>query len=179
MGQELVALSRSINRQAHRQNLKYGACRVGKDKRQLAILAVLKFLAKKYGKGYSFPTQETILEKLEAFHDITMSRRTLNRDLDELRDAGAIQSYRRTKRVPSMGRRYTSTAYYVMETVKRFVASIRKSLRYLDLARVPNSAHNGPCLRKENSYEADPPVPDGPQIQRFAPPGQVPEFIPG
>lgn len=178
-GQSATATFAAISRQAAREGRKYGACRVGKDRRKLAILAVLKKLADINGKRHSFPAQETILKKLEQFHGITMSRRTLNRDLDELRDSGAVQSYRRTRPVPGQGRRYTSTAYYVVvDLVRRSVAGIRSALRLLGLARVPNSAHNDHCSRNVNSYEGADAVPASPSRGRFAPPGAVPDFIP-
>lgn len=175
-----AALATVINRQAHRHNMKYGACMTGKNQRQLAILAVLQKLADINGKKHSFPSQETILDKLHQFHGITMSRRTLNRDLDELSDCGAIQRYRRTRPVPGQGRRYTSTAYYVVrDLVRRSVAAIRSCFRTLGLARVPNLAQNDHCLRNVNSYEEARTVPVRPQSGQFAPPGAVPDFIPG
>lgn len=178
-GQSASGTIAAIQRQAAREGLKYGACRVGKDRRQLAIAAVLKYLADSNGKAHSFPTQETILDLVHKHHGITMSRRTLNRDLDDLRASGALQSYRRTKPHPAGGRRYTSTAYYITQAITRFVSAIRKSLRLLGLTRVPKLAPNEPCLRKETPIGRDPAVPAGSKIQRFAPPGQVPELIPG
>lgn len=179
MNQETATLSRTIKRQSYRANLKYGACRTSKESRQLAILAVIKWFQNHHGKNYSFPSQEKILEKLAQVHRVTMSRRTLNRDLDELRDAGALHSIRRHRRHPKLGFELRSTAYYILDRVRSWSAALRRRLELLELlpkTRVPNSAQYRPSLRKENPC----PPPGGGTIRgKYAPPGHVPDLIPG
>lgn len=176
MSNDIAALARSIQRQSQRANLKYGACRTSKESRQLAILAVIQYFIKKSGKTYGFPSQAKIVYLLERIHGVAMSRRTLNRDLNELRDAGALKSYRRTKTVPGLGPRYTSSAYYIKDKVRQWSAALRKRLSLLGLTHVPKKAQYEPCLRKETGIPAET---AGRIRGGYAPPGQVPEFIPG
>jgi len=60
-----------------------------------AILITLKSVGDEYDKHYSWPSQEKILELLERFHGILVSRRTLNRDLGWLEENGFIERLRR------------------------------------------------------------------------------------
>lgn len=163
----------AINRQAARENMTYGACRHSKAERQLAILAVLRYLARVNGKRYSFPSQEKLCDLLWTVHRVSMSRRTLNRDLRELEDAGAIERikrHQRDRRNPSAGLQFRSTAYYILQAVRRWSSAIRKRLEILGFGRVPNLAQHGTLLQRENDHRA---VPARPTNQQVAPPGQL------
>lgn len=64
----------------------------------VGIINTLDSVAKKYKKGYSYPSQITILKLLQQFHEVTFSIRTLNRRLRILEDLGFIERTRRIKR---------------------------------------------------------------------------------
>ncbi len=66
-----------------------------------------------YGKRYIYPTQKTMLKWLKDSCGITISIRTLNRDLRKLEDQGRLPRTRRITREPGEGIKFRSTMYFM------------------------------------------------------------------
>ncbi|KKL71040.1 hypothetical protein LCGC14_2098910, partial [marine sediment metagenome] len=81
------------------------------DSNLLAPLSTLNKVGQKFKKGYSYPSQSTILRHIETFYNEVFSIRTLNRRLRRLEDLGYIVRQRRTKTLPGGLKSFTSTMY--------------------------------------------------------------------
>jgi len=105
------------------------------------ILLVLQKMCGKYGHHYCFPSQQTILDKLERWYgaDARMSRRHLCRNLNTLQFEAFVHRKRRIEYVkPSPRRRHSgllrrSTMYYItlrdVATLGGAAIAIAKALR--------------------------------------------------
>jgi hypothetical protein len=79
-----------------------------------AVIETLGSVSAKYGKGYCYPSQKTILRLLGEYHGIDISRRTLNRVLRWLEDHGYFKRTRR-HRAGSDGRILFATTMYTFK----------------------------------------------------------------
>lgn len=80
---------------------------------QWALVDVIRGIIKTYastGRKYCFPSQKTLLEKLDTFHGIVICRKTLNNWLRALERARLIHRQRRLTRGL-----FRSTAYYLLD----------------------------------------------------------------
>ncbi|MBW7956531.1 MAG: hypothetical protein H3C68_01445 [Deltaproteobacteria bacterium] len=80
---------------------------------QWALLDVIRGIIATYastGRKYCFPSQQTLLEKLDTFHGIAICRKTLNNWLRKLERAKLIYRKRRLTRGL-----FRSTAYYLLD----------------------------------------------------------------
>lgn len=81
------------------------------EKPQYLIVALLVGLARRTGRAYVFPAQETIIEMLQKSYNITMSRATLNRHLKALECLGWFRRQRRHKKAADGSLEMHSTLY--------------------------------------------------------------------
>jgi hypothetical protein len=71
-------------------------------------------IQQKYGKDYSFPSQEKVLEFIERYYGFKICRATLCRWYKRLRDEKVMTSIRRTKRNPIHGLQFKSTINIIL-----------------------------------------------------------------
>lgn len=96
----------------------------------LSVCQTLIYLSSKNGKSYCFPSQTKLLELLEKYYEVAVSRRTLNRCLKYMEEKGFILRRRRiTKSVD--GRYHFKSTLYLMKKkmfklALQFSALIRK-----------------------------------------------------
>lgn len=91
------------------------------------ILSILNQVAKKYKKGYCYPSQEHILRLLAQFYGVAICRRTLNRWLRILEDCQYIQRVRRIRKLDNGQLRFNSTLYKLqVKAYKRIGQIVRK-----------------------------------------------------
>lgn len=81
------------------------------EKPQYLIVALLVGLARRTGRAYVFPAQETIIKMLQKSYNITMSRATLNRHLKALECMGWFRRQRRHKKAADGSLEMHSTLY--------------------------------------------------------------------
>ncbi len=113
----------------------------------LMILSALSSIAGRAGKGYAFPSQDTLCNILDKFGR-KMSRRTLNRHLNSLVRAGWIKRTRRHQADPVRGMTFRSTLYTLTRRSLRWLKGLAsaasravKSLAsFVRSSRVPNLA---------------------------------------
>ncbi len=111
------------------------------------LLQTLAGLCGHYGKPYTFPSQQKLLELLTERYRVTISRRTLNRWLYRLEHLGLINRQRRHVRERSGRHRgrliLRSTLYFLTgfgrRILRKTVDNLSKFLR--DIA-VPHSAQH-------------------------------------
>ena len=82
----------------------------------LCILETLLACQVKFGKNYSYPSQDTILSLLQSHHGVIRSRRWLNYRLRYLEDQGFIKRVRRIKRNRYGLLCFRSTLYWLKKT---------------------------------------------------------------
>lgn len=111
--------------------------------RQEAVVISLLSVAKKHQKFYCFVSQKRILELLEKYHALGISRRTLNRDLRWLEDNHFISRLRRI-RVDKQGKLvFWSTLYRFKGKLFNWLNSIGNRVKRLfTWFRVPSLAHH-------------------------------------
>ncbi|MDX8400884.1 MAG: hypothetical protein R8K20_11665 [Gallionellaceae bacterium] len=129
-----------------------------KEHRFSAILAIIKGLAGKHSKSYCFPGQDTICWLLWRYYGICVSRRTLNYDLQNLDDSGAISRVRRHTRA---GRKFrpSSTLYMLTKKGAKMLGLFAKLFKFLRNTRVQNIAqHTSHSSNGERLYGGKPPV---------------------
>lgn len=83
------------------------------SRKALPILSVLTKLNTHFGKLYCFPSQEKLLELLQKFCSLNISRRQLNYDLKAICDHGLIRRTRRHRRSKIKGMEFHSTLYEI------------------------------------------------------------------
>lgn len=71
-------------------------------------------IQQKYGKDYSWPSQEKVLELIERYYGFKICRATLCRWYKRLRDEKVMTSIRRTKRHPIHGLQFKSTINIIL-----------------------------------------------------------------
>jgi len=125
------------------------------ESRRSALLSCFFGVSMKYGKPYSYPAQLTLLSLLKKFHGISISLRTLNRDLALLVKDGFIDRLRRLTRKGITAGRFTSTLYFLKRKAFKYVAGMRKwSERVLSAFRLPKLANNKSLRENEIFTEA-------------------------
>ena len=77
------------------------------------VVNTLFKISQKYKKHYCYPSQATLLKKLEEFYGISRSFSTLNRWLSQLEAANFIKRVRRLQRMPNGQIQFRSTMYFV------------------------------------------------------------------
>lgn len=109
------------------------------------ILTVLAGIADKYGKFYCYPSQDKILALL-ARYGRRMSRRTLNRHLNQLERLGYIKRQCRHTHDSARGWIFRSTIYQLTRRTLKWLAGMlgaaKRAFDFLKVSRVPNSFHN-------------------------------------
>jgi len=88
------------------------------------ILNTLDAIQKKHGKGYCYPTQDTILRLLRKYHHLEISIRTLNRWLRKMEDQGYIQRKRRVRLLSDGYLQFASTLYTLTRKAYKFVGRL-------------------------------------------------------
>ena len=103
-----------------------------------ATLETVSSVASRFGKAYCYPSQPLILKRLEEYHGIKISRRTLNRVLRWLEDHHYFKRIRR-HRADSDGRiLFSSTLFKLKKKLFMRLNLLRKWLdRVSPRLRVP------------------------------------------
>ena len=99
-----------------------------------AVAETLSSVCAKYGKAYCYPSQNTILRLLEEYHDVVISRRTLNRILRWLEDHGYFKRTRRHRAGPN-GRMLFGTTMY--ELKKKIFIRLNLIKKWVDRVTTP------------------------------------------
>lgn len=119
---------------------------------QFAVLDTLRGIIdsyKKSGRKYCFPSQDTLLEKLRAYHGIKICKRTLNNWLAKLERLGLIYRIRRLSHV-----RFTSTVYYLLDRggagvvrAKKIIGAAKRLRSVLPsrVKKIANDRHTAQC----------------------------------
>ncbi len=101
-----------------------------------AVAETLSSICSKYGKAYCYPSQETILRLMGEYHDIEISRRTLNRVLRWLEDHGYFKRTRRHRAGPNGRMIFATTMYELkkklfirLDSIKKWVDRVSSPLR--------------------------------------------------
>jgi len=94
-----------------------------------AILETLVGMANKYAKSYVYPTHKTLLDRLERYHQVKISKRTLTYHLRRLELEGFIQRIRRIRRGKDGRLEGRSTLYKLGKGAKRWARWICKMAR--------------------------------------------------
>jgi hypothetical protein len=126
-----------------------------------AIVITLAAIARKHGKPYCYPSQETLLHLLKVFHKINTSRRSLNRQLAELHHSCYFDRIRRHRRSNSGKIIFNTTLYKLRKKAFKFMYFLQEeSQKFFRVFRVPNlaqySTHNqqeSPIRRPVGSCE--------------------------
>ena len=101
-----------------------------------AVAETLSSVCSKYGKVYCYPSQLTIMRLVKDYHDIEISRRTLNRVLRWLEDHGYFSRTKRHRAGPD-GRMLFGTTMYKLKkklfirlnSIKKWVDRVSSPLR--------------------------------------------------
>jgi len=106
------------------------ASRHAPEKRQAAIMAIIKGMHTKYRQKYCYPSQETIQWMLWRHYGIVCAISTLNNDMDALTYLGYIK---RTRRISRVGGRIAvaSTLYFITNRGGKFLAAAKKLYSFL------------------------------------------------
>ena len=94
-----------------------------------AILETLVGMASKYRKEYVYPTHKTLLDRLERYHQVKVSKRTLVYHLRRLELEGFIQRIRRIRRGKDGRLEGRATLYKLAKKARRWVKWICKMAR--------------------------------------------------
>ena len=130
------------------------------DGLNFAILSTLGGVGKRYKKPYCYPSQKTILELLKKYHQMVISKRTLNRRLRLLEDAGFFERVRRhfRDRVEDV-MILKSTLYKFKRKLFNLMGSLIKQTKsFFSVFRVPFLAHNHSKGEEASTSEARLPV---------------------
>ena len=99
------------------------------DQTDQCILLTLNALQGKYNKKYSFPSQKTILNKLEEFYGIYICKRTLNYHLAKLEMEYFIYRRRRITTNSSGCYVFNSTLYSLSKKAYLFITKLFNTLK--------------------------------------------------
>lgn len=103
------------------------------------ILAAIGKLQGFHRKHYAFPSQDTILDFLERWYGVGMSRRTLNRHLNALQQGHWLSRTRRLEYRRHRGLMFRSTLYRLLARDRAF--AFRRAIAWAKaLSRVPDAA---------------------------------------
>lgn len=83
------------------------------SRKALPILLTLHRLQSHFNKLYCYPSQDKLLDLLEKFCSLKMSRRQLNYDLKVMEKHGLIRRVRRHRRTKKRGMEFRSTLYEI------------------------------------------------------------------
>jgi len=159
-----------INRQADRiSSARYNGALFTFHERAGAILGCLTYIANFHGiRGYCFPSQQTIVDKLSRWYGVKLSRSTLNRDLRQMEDNGLLKRVRRHRARTGGGIEFNSTLYKFTRRGFRWLKAMRNIIFSTVFSRVSNLAQYIPSLQdKEDCTAVQPPeaqaklAPDG------------------
>lgn len=117
------------------------------------IVFTLARLNGHFGKHYNFASQAKILQLLQRWFGITMSRRTLNRHFNALQQSLYIRRTRRHEYQRKRGMMFRSTLYHVgaryYGELTRHLLDLRKTLLAAGASsRVPEQSQYGEKLLK-------------------------------
>jgi len=108
-----------------------------------SIIITLLAVAKKYKKGYCYPSQETIMALHRRFSGHKMSRRTLCRHLKTLELQGWIKRTRRHTHHPMHGYIFKSTLYVIRRKAYKWLGLAVKNVgAFVGKSRVTHMSHN-------------------------------------
>lgn len=130
------------------------------------ILITIAAIARSHQKGYCYPSQQTILDLLCKHHAITISRRTLNRHLENLEARGYFQRVRRIKKEHASTKRFRSTLYILKAKLYKHLKSLQQfGSRFFSCFRVPFMAHHQAKRQASSGLESlnNPPTVDHPK----------------
>jgi DNA-binding HxlR family transcriptional regulator len=120
-----------------------------------AVAETLGSVCSKYGKAYCYPSQLTIMRLVEEYHDIKISRRTLNRVLRWLEDHGYFKRIRRHREGPDGRILFATTLYMLKKKIFIRLNSIKKWIdRVSSPLRVPLRAQYKSRRKNEISTSA-------------------------
>ena len=101
-----------------------------------AVAETISSVCSKYGKAYCYPSQLTILRLVNEYHDIEISRRTLNRVLSWLEVHGYFKRTRRHRAGPDGRILFATTMYKLkkklfmrLNSMKKWVERVSSPLR--------------------------------------------------
>jgi DNA-binding transcriptional ArsR family regulator len=115
-----------------------------------AVLYALFGVAKKYDKGYCYPTQNHIVHLVQKYEKISMSRRTLCRVLKKLEEQGYIKRQRRHTHRSDGSLWLRSTLYRLKKRAYIFLGQLRSLVsRLLAPFAVPKMAQYSSQSEKE------------------------------
>jgi hypothetical protein len=105
---------------------------------EVAIIRTLAGVGLSHKKPYCYPSQVTILGLLDQYHDLSISRRTLNRHLSNLEGDGYFERVRRHRRGADGKILFNSTLYKFKGKLFRFMASLgHQAASFFKVFRVP------------------------------------------
>ena len=109
-----------------------------------AILDTLTSICRITNLNYCYPSQSTILKKLSIYHQIEMSRRSLNYYLKYMEASGMIKRVRRISKDKKSGiLKFRSTMYWVTTVALNCVKKlINTATRIYKSIRVQKVAHH-------------------------------------
>jgi hypothetical protein len=109
------------------------------------VLITLIKTATRYRKPYCFPSQAHILRLLAKYHQVIISRRTLNRILDRLESSGYFSRIRRHHSSKEGKIIFASTLYKFKKKMYNFMGFLSETTRkFFSLFRVPKLAQYDP-----------------------------------
>lgn len=110
-----------------------------------AVTLTLLGLGQIHRKPYCFPSQEKLLICIKRGYDLSMSRRTLNRVLNQLEDEGIFDRIRRHRRGPHGQPLFRSSLYKFRGKVFNWLYSLARRFRaFFSFYRVPKWAQYKP-----------------------------------
>ena len=95
----------------------------------LSIAQTLIALSSKKSLRYCYPSQETLLLLLRKYHQVEISRRTLNRHLKIMEDLGLIERRRRITKGPHGRPLFNSTLYILRKRIFKIAAGFMKAIK--------------------------------------------------
>jgi len=100
-------------------------------KKHEAIIKMLAGFQRTFGKNYCRPSQDLMLKKLKEYHDITISLRTLNRRLKELREWKFF--WKIVRHIRGKGKKMVCrcTAYYLLEKARKYFLGLKRAAERL------------------------------------------------
>ena len=111
--------------------------------KQEAVLYTLLAVAKSHGKPYCYPSQAHICKLVVKFYKLRMSRRNLNRILDQLVKLKVIERIRRHRMLKSGGILFASTLYKFKGKAFNYLIALGNRVKGLfSFFRVPNWAQH-------------------------------------
>jgi len=111
--------------------------------KQEAVLYTLLAVAKSHSKPYCWPSQVHICDLVEKFYKVDMSRRNLNRILDQLEDLKVIERVRRFRGLRDGRILFASTLYKFKGKAFNYLIALGNRVKNLfSFFRVPKWAQH-------------------------------------